>query len=61
MKLQFRQQPFRAEAAKAVCDIFEGRDGVEYETKSGAVTDQPMSDDMAYRVILGAWPVGVLV
>ena len=33
MKLQFRQQPFQAEAAKAVCDIFEGQEMATGEAK----------------------------
>lgn len=45
MKLQFKHQPFQAEAAAAVCDVFRGqpRRPQAYRQAPGAAADGPLS------------------
>ena len=45
MKLQFKHQPFQAEAAAAVCDVFRGQSlcAQAHRQGLGAAADRPLS------------------
>ena len=52
MKLQFKHQPFQAEAAAAVCDVFRGQPlrAQTHRQDPGAAADGPLSLDESWKI-----------